>query len=340
MHRWLHLLEKEAMTKGLVIGKFLPFHKGHQALIEFGANQCDELIVLVCASNKEHISGTVRENWISETFKDSSKIKVLAFHYDESDLPNTSNSSKEISNVWAKEFAKLLPDVTILFSSEPYGNYVSEFMGIDHIMFDEKRTKNPISGSILRESPYENWAYLPDIVKLYFQKKIVILGTESVGKSTLAAYLTNQFSSVLVHEIGRDIIPDSKCFTEEQLKQIAEAHAVNINDAVQSLCPLVIIDTDIHITQSYAKHTFGSYLELSGWIYDYNQADLYLYLVKEVPFIQDGSRLDENERNELDRSHRDTLAYFGIEFEELPGSYETRNSIAYQLVSELVNRFK
>jgi HTH-type transcriptional repressor of NAD biosynthesis genes len=33
------------MIRGLVIGKFMPVHNGHIALINFAASQCDELIV-------------------------------------------------------------------------------------------------------------------------------------------------------------------------------------------------------------------------------------------------------------------------------------------------------
>ncbi|WP_370086908.1 AAA family ATPase [Ekhidna sp.] len=327
------------MTKGFVFGKFLPFHLGHKALIEFGASKCDELTVLVCASSKESISSAVRSQWISETFLTNPKIKVSVYNYDESVLPNTSESSRDISKVWAKEFSRLLPDMSILFTSEPYGEYVAECMEVHHIPFDNVRSKVSISGSDLRESLYENWQFLPHSVKLYFQKKVTILGTESVGKSTLTDHLSNRFKSSVVHELGRDVIPDSKSFSVDQLRQIAEGHAQNINVETSQLQPLIIVDTDIHITQSYAKHTFGEYLDFPQSIYNRNRADLYLYLNKNVPYIQDGTRLDENERNKLDISHRDTLRHFGVEFEELTGTYEERNQKAYELVEELVNRF-
>ena len=327
------------MTKGFVFGKFSPFHLGHKALLEFGASNCDELTVLVCASSKEAIPGTVRSQWILEAFLFNRNIKVVTYQYDESVLPNTSESSRDVSKIWAKEFSRLLPDMNIVFTSEPYGEFVAECMGVRHIPFDNDRSKVSISGSDLRESLYENWDFLPNSVKSYFQKKVVILGTESVGKSTLTNHLSNRFKSSVVHELGRDVIPDSKSFTVDQLKQIAEGHAQNINDATSQLQPLIIVDTDIHITQSYAKHTFGEYLDFTESLYDSNRADLYLYLNKNVPYIQDDTRLDENERNKLDISHRDTLRHFGVEFEELTGTYEERNHKVYELVEELVNRF-
>ena len=123
------------MIKGFVFGKFLPFHLGHQALIEFGAGQCDELTVLVCASKEESISGEVRTKWIAEAFMEHPKVKVATFIYDESLLPNTSASSEDVSEIWSREFIKLIPSVHVLFTSEPYGEYVARFMGIRHVPF-------------------------------------------------------------------------------------------------------------------------------------------------------------------------------------------------------------
>ena len=312
---------------------------GHKALVEFGASHCDELTVLVCASSKEAIPGTVRSQWILEAFLFNRNIKVVTYQYDESVLPNTSESSRDVSRIWAKEFSRLLPDMYIVSTSEPYGEFVAKYMGVHHISFDNDRSSVSISGSDLRESLHENWDFLPNSVKSYFQKKVVILGTESVGKSTLTNHLSIQFKSSVDSELGRDVIPDSKSFSVDQLRQIAEGHAQNINDATRQLQPLIIVDTDIHITQSYAKHTFGEYLDFTESLYDSNRADLYLYLNKNIPYIQDGTRLDENERNKLDISHRDTLRHFGVEFKELTGTYEERNNKAYELVEELVNRF-
>ena len=43
------------MRRGLVIGKFMPVHKGHLALIDFALTQCDELIVSMSYTVKDPI---------------------------------------------------------------------------------------------------------------------------------------------------------------------------------------------------------------------------------------------------------------------------------------------
>jgi HTH-type transcriptional repressor of NAD biosynthesis genes len=63
------------MTKGFVFGKFLPFHKGHEAMIKFALTKCDFLTVLVCCSDKESIPDTFRKSWIEKTLKNRKILK-------------------------------------------------------------------------------------------------------------------------------------------------------------------------------------------------------------------------------------------------------------------------
>lgn len=322
------------MKRGFTFGKYLPFHQGHKALIDFALDHCDELIVLVCVSNSESISGEIRSGWIAETYERNPRVRVHTLEYDESILPNTSVSSKEISKLWAAQFRRILPEVDMLITSEPYGAYVSEFMGIRSISFDQERKYHPISASQLRDSLYDNWDFLPDAVKPYFQKKVVLLGTESTGKSTMARLICNSFNATLVDEVGRDIIPDSNDFTVDQLKLIAHAHAQNTHKATEQLKPLVVMDTDVHITQSYAKYKFGEYLELDDAVYEANKAHLYLYLSANAPYFQDGTRLDKQKRLALDHTHRETLNHFGVNYIEVDGTYQERESRVIQLIGE------
>jgi cytidyltransferase-like protein len=55
-------------TTGLIIGKFLPPHTGHQYLIDFARNWVDRLTVLVCSLAAEPIPGAMRHAWMREMF--------------------------------------------------------------------------------------------------------------------------------------------------------------------------------------------------------------------------------------------------------------------------------
>ncbi len=323
------------MVQAFVFGKFLPFHRGHEAMIRFARGHCDRLNVLICASDREHIPGEVRRQWLAATFPPESGINIQVFDYRESDFPNTSVSSREVSAIWSALFRQLFPDVQLLVTSEPYGDYVAAYMGIRHLAFDPGRQQVPVSATEIRRNISDYWSFLPDVVKPYFVQKVAILGTESTGKSTLAQYLAQTHRCTLVTEAGRDIVTNSTNCTLEQLYEIAREHARRIEQAQRGPHALVILDTDIHITQSYARYFFGQYLSISPEIRAVNRAQQYLYLTKDVPYHQDGTRLNETERNALDLSHRDTLKEYGILYTEIAGNWSERHRAASDIVAQL-----
>lgn len=328
------------MTKAFVFGKFLPFHTGHEAMIRFALSQSDFLTVLICCSDHETISPTLREKWISETFVGERRIEIRIFDYKESELPNTSVASKDVSKIWSEAFQKLFPDYSLLITSEPYGEYVAAFMNIKHIAFDMDKKLFPISATHIRNNIASNWNFLPDSVKPSFITKVVILGTESTGKTMLTEKLVAHFHCGKISEAARDLIANSNSFAMEDLYLVAAEHANRIRKSETGQHPLLIIDTDIHITKSYAEFVFQKTLEINNDLYEANKADLYIYLNKEVPFVQDGTRLDEESRNRIDQSHRSVLQAHGIEPEEVAGSWQQRLERSIMLIEALLKEKK
>jgi HTH-type transcriptional repressor of NAD biosynthesis genes len=324
------------MVKAFVFGKFMPFHKGHEAMIRFALGKCDHLTVLVCASDKETVPGQLRHSWISETFAGQQNIQVQVFDYVESELPNSSVSSTTISRIWAGVFKGLLPGHSLLITSEPYGDYVAGFMNIQHVAFDMSKTVVPVSATAVRNNLLANWAFLPAAVRRHLALKVVILGTESTGKTTLAVNLAAYFNCSKVLEAGRDLIPDSNEFSIDDLYLVAREHARRIDETAAGNSALVIIDTDIHITKSYCKYAFGKELEVSDDIYRSNKAQLYLYLNNDVEYYQDGTRLSKEERDQLDACHRQTIKEAGIPVIEISGNWEERFRKAVEQIGSLI----
>ncbi|MBV7530274.1 AAA family ATPase [Chitinophaga sp. sic0106] len=328
------------MTKGFVFGKFLPFHKGHEAMIRFARAACDHLTILVCCSNTELISPAIRKSWISSTLADLTALDIRIYSYNEEQLANTSVASETVSAAWAEVFSSLLPNVTLLVTSEPYGEYVAGFMGIRHLPFNPDRSEVPVAASLIRNNLPAYWSYLPPAVKATLALKVVLLGTESTGKSTLTDKLAAYFHGTAVQEAARDIIPDSNEFTVKDLYTVANVHAARIDAAVQGDSPLIFIDTDVYITISYGLHFYDTRLDLAASVFDSNRADLYLYLNNDVPYYQDGTRLEQSERDELDAAHRRILKEHNIFYREISGSWEERLQVAIALVSTAYARKK
>jgi HTH-type transcriptional regulator, transcriptional repressor of NAD biosynthesis genes len=324
------------MVKAFVFGKFLPFHKGHEAMIKFALAKCDFLTVLVCCSDKENISSSTRKKWIEKAFKKEKNIEIKTFNYLEIELPNTSESSESVSKIWADVFKKQLPDYSLLITSEEYGNFVAAFMNIQHIAFDISKKLYPISATAVRNDVFNNWQYVPDSVKPDLLLKVVILGTECTGKTILTEKLAKYFNCSFVSEAGRDIIANSNTFTFDDLYLVATEHAKRIEKLILANSPLVIIDTDIHTTKSYSRFTFEKELEISTDIYTSNRANIYLYLNNDVEYLQDGTRLSEAERNLLDHSHRQVLKDHNIEIIEVKGDWNERFEKAVEQINKLI----
>lgn len=324
------------MTKAFVFGKFLPFHKGHEAMINFALTKCDFLTVLVCCSDKEKIQDKFRKTWIEKAFEKEKNIEIRTLNYLESELPNTSESSESVSKLWSDVFKKELPDYSLLITSEEYGNFVASFMNIQHIAFDINKKLYPISASAIRNDVFNNWQYVPNSVKPDLLLKVVILGTECSGKTTLTIKLAKYFNCSFVSEAGRDLIANSNSFNFDDLYLVATEHAKRIDKSILADSPLVIIDSDIHTTKSYSRFMFEKELEISTDIYNSNRANIYLYLNNDVEYIQDGTRLSEIERNLLDLSHRQVLTDHNIEIIEIKGNWEERFEMAVDQINKLI----
>ena len=327
------------MKRGLVLGKFMPLHKGHIALIDFALNRCDELIVLVSASYDEPISANQRLEWIEEAYKNNSKVIPRLLIYDEAVLPNTSESLEGVSKLWANYLKEHLPSIDVIFASEAYGAYMGRFLNCEHVIFDEPRKIVPVSATQIRNDPFTFWDFLPDVVKPYYTLKICLYGTESTGKTTLTQRLAKHFNTVAVPEMAREILEHTDDCTEQHLLQIAQLHADTINEKIKQANKLLFVDTDINITRSYSKFLFKKELIVPEWIEAANDFDLYLYLDEDASYVQDGTRLTEADRNKLNESHKQELISRGINYVLINGNdWEERFKRAVEAVNEFIKQ--
>jgi HTH-type transcriptional repressor of NAD biosynthesis genes len=325
------------MKRGLVIGKFMPLHKGHIALIDFALQHCDDLIVLVSASYDEPIWGSRRLEWVKETYKENNKVRPWLLNYDEAVLPNTSTSSEGVSRIWANYLQKELPPIDIIFASEPYGAYMGRFLNCESMIFDEPRKIVPVTATQIRDKPFAFWNFLADAAKPYFTKKICLLGTESTGKTTMAKRLAHHFHTVEVAEMARDILEHTNECTEDDLQRIAELHAKTINEKIKDANKILFVDTDLNTTRSYSHFLFDKDLEVPEWVEAANHFDLYIYLDVDAPYVQDGTRLNEADRNRLDESHKQELANHGIHYVLIQGdSWDERFEKAGKAVVQFI----
>lgn len=160
-------------------------------------------------------------------------------------------------------------------------------------------------------------------------KRIVITGSESTGKTTLARDLAAHLDSLWVGEqsrayasrFGRELTADD--VSPIASEQIAAEDAAQV-EAERRGHDTLILDTDLVSTVVYARHY---YVACPAWIEAEARArlaDLYLLCDIDLPWLPDGIRDRPRAREQLQAEFRATLAEFGARVCPVRGADENR----------------
>jgi NadR type nicotinamide-nucleotide adenylyltransferase len=163
---------------------------------------------------------------------------------------------------------------------------------------------------------------------------VVLHGIESTGKSTLAAELARALDTIWVPEYGREYCLEHGTYcTAEDLRTIARVQQEKIEAAATSSRAVLITDTDWLMTRAWHQVMIGT--EMAGP--DYQQADLYLHLVPDVPWVDDGLRLhgEAAQRRHFDAICRSELERAGVRWVEISGDWDVRRVSALAAIAAL-----
>lgn len=278
--------QKKRYKKGFVLGKFLPPHQGHLYLIRTAMEQVEELTVLVCTIQKEPIAGQLRYQWMKELVTNAKVVHVT------DEVPSYPSEHIDFWNIWTSLLKREVgSDTEVFFSSEDYGYEVAKRLGIEHVMIDKERVSIPISASVIRDNPFNNWEFIPYNVKPYFLKRIVLIGPESTGKTTMAKLLAQHYGTVWVEEFGREYyVKKNGKLVLEDITEIAKGQIKLEEDALLSANKFLFCDTDLIVTQIWSEIYFK---QCPTEVLDLNRNrnyDLYLLLDIDLPWEDDGTR--------------------------------------------------
>ena len=111
------------MKIGFTIGKFAPFHKGHEYLIETALKEMDKVIVVVYDTDLIDVPTQKRAEWIKKIYPD---IEIRIAKNPPSKYGLDSSSVK----IQMEYLEKIICDIkpTHFYSSEPYGKCVAEYL--------------------------------------------------------------------------------------------------------------------------------------------------------------------------------------------------------------------
>lgn len=314
---------------GLVIGKFLPPHRGHQFLIDTAVALSEQGVVIVCAKPTDPIPGTLRQQWLQELHP-AARVLLIDDRYDETD-----------SAVWAANTVRWLgraPDA--VFTSEDYGDRYALLLGARHVCVDRARLTVPISGTAVRNDPYAHWEHLGPPVRAWFAKRVCVLGAESTGTTTLARDLAARLQTVWVEEYGREVsvvklATHDPGWRTEEFTQIAEEQTRREDAAARQANRVLICDTNAFATALWHRRYLGTRSPAVEAIARRGRCDLYLLTGDEIPFVQDGLRDGEHLRHEMHGWFEGALRGQPVPWRLLRGSREARLEEALRWVDAL-----
>ncbi len=313
--------------RSVVIGKFYPPHSGHRFLIETAVAESQRVVVIVCEHPSQILSGELRKEALRDWFPG---IDVIVTP---DDLPNESEP-------WAIRTRELLgraPDA--VFTSEPYGDTYARELGCLHRSVDPARSMIQVSGTLLRENPYDHWEHLPPAIRAFLAKRVVLVGAESTGKTTLASLLASEFETVWVPEFGRDYCETrSGPWKSREFETIAKGQQALENAKARDANRVLFCDTNGLATGVWHRRYMNRYSAKVEAIAAEDQVDLYLLTLPDIPWVQDGTRDGEHIRKTMHEWFLSALGSSGRPYVKLSGPIEQRMSVARQAVSELLKQ--
>ncbi len=271
-------------TRGFILGKFLPPHAGHVWLCQTAAQLVDELTILVCSLDREPIVGQLRYEWMQALLPNCRIIWYCE------DAPQEPSEHPDFWNIWKKICKDVHPQpVDYVFGSEAYITRLAEELDAKPVIVDPKRSTISVSGTDIRNNPAKHWEFIPSIVRPYYQKRVVLFGSESVGKTTLAQQLAERLGTLYVPEYGRAYteVDEPEIWTASDFTIIAERHLAMRKATEPIAGPILIEDTDPLLTCVWQEMLTG---EAADWIRGVELPDLYLFLQPDIDWVDDGTR--------------------------------------------------
>ena len=176
-------------------------------------------------------------------------------------------------------------------------------------------------------------------------KKIVIVGPESTGKSSLCKQLADHYNTIWVEEYAREyLLKNGMDYSFENLLDVAkgqielEEKGIEIlNSKVKNQNPKLFIDTDMYVMKVWCEFVFD---KCHHWIMNRiveRKYDLYLLCNTDLPWVKDELREypDLVNRQKLYHHYKDIMINQDVPWIDISGDYDERLNKAIYAVDQL-----
>ena len=162
-------------------------------------------------------------------------------------------------------------------------------------------------------------------------KKIVIIGPECTGKSTLTKALANHFNSPYIREYAREYIDSlNRNYHRDDILTIAQKQ-IELEDNIKPNSKYLFFDTDLIVCKVWSEFKYG---QCHPWILEQIEKrhyDHYLLCDINIPWINDRLREHPNHRKELFDIYTKELTDLNKSFSVISGEHRLQDSIDFLL---------
>jgi NadR type nicotinamide-nucleotide adenylyltransferase len=171
-------------------------------------------------------------------------------------------------------------------------------------------------------------------------KKIVVIGPESTGKSTLCEQLAQHYNTVWCPEFAREyLLTHGMDYTYDDLLYIAKGQlAMEDEYVMQAGTGPLFIDTDMYVMKVWCEFVFNN---CHPWILHQiveRRYDLYLLCNIDLPWVKDELREypDLETREQLYNIYKDIMLNQSVPWVDIKGDTDERLQKAITAIDQLL----
>lgn len=348
-------MTRRPFQHGLVIGKFYPPHLGHEYLIRSAALHSSAVTVAVLGSSVESLSIALRVHWLQNAFADMPQVRIVgalddvAIDYADDSIWQAHVDIMQEAVAQADRTLTPLAKVDAVFSSESYGDRLASYFHCPHVCLDQSRILYPTSGTAVRADVPGQWQWLSPSVQAGLAMRVVVLGAESTGTTTLSQDLAvalrargglwthTQWVAEYGREYSANLLALARAATPEatvydihwqssDFTHVAQEQCRRENLAAAHGSPVLLCDTDAWTTRIWHERYMTKPSSEVDAVADGMPARA-LYILtseREVAFEDDGLRDGEHLRSWMNQRFRDELRAQAVPWIEVHGTPEAR----------------
>ncbi|MEZ5017249.1 MAG: ATP-binding protein [Flavipsychrobacter sp.] len=171
-------------------------------------------------------------------------------------------------------------------------------------------------------------------------KKVVVIGPESTGKSTLSEALAKELDTMWVPEFAREYLEDlGRKYIEADLHRMAIGQVRAEESMIPYADRYLICDTDLHVIKVWSEAKYGN---CHTWVEEQiknRKYDLYLLTDTDLPWEDDPQREYPalEDRQKFFYIYKKLVAETGLPYTVVSGNEEERLQTALKFIKSTFN---